>query len=169
MLLIVLRLVHIVCGVFWAGTIFFFVSYLEPAVRAAGPDGGKVMMQLFARRYLTALPAIAGLAILSGSWLLWITSAGFSSTWMKSPIGRGITIGASSALIAFVIGVAFMRPAAVRVWAIARELPQVQDEGRRAALMAEAGSLRDKARTSARVVAVFLFIAVAAMATARYL
>ena len=169
MLLIVLRLIHIVCGVFWAGTIFFFVSYLEPAIRTVGPDGAKVMMQLFARRYLNVLPGVAALAILSGSWLLWITSAGFSSTWMKSPLGRGITIGATSALVGFVIGVAVMRPAAMRLWAIAREMPQVQDEGRRGALMAEAGSLRDKSRTSARAVAVFLFIAVAAMATARYL
>jgi hypothetical protein len=168
MLILVLRLIHIVCGVFWAGTIFFFVSYLEPAVRSTGPDGAKVMMQLFSRRYLTVLPMIAALAILSGLWLIWITSGGFSSTWFKSPLGRGISLGAAAALVAFVIGVAVMRPAAMRLWAIAREMPQAQDEGRRAALMAEAGTLRDKARTSARVVAVFLFIAVAGMATARY-
>jgi hypothetical protein len=167
--LIFLRLIHIVLGVAWAGTIFFFVTYLEPSVRAVGPDGGKVMLQLFSRRYLNVLPAVAGLTILSGLAMLWITSNGFDPVWMRSRMGIGLSIGAACALIAFGIGMAVMRRAAVRLWAIMRAMPQINDESERAARMAEAQSLRDRARTSARWVAALLLIAVGAMAVSRYL
>ena len=167
-LVFVLRLLHIVCGVFWAGAIFFFVTYVEPAVRAAGPDGAKVLLHMFLRRYLTVLPIMAAITILSGVWLMWITSMGFAPFWWKTPLGQGITVGAVAAIVGFVIGLAVMRPATVRLWTIARTMPQLQDEGRRAALVAEAASLRNKARYSARAVAVFLLVAVVSMATAMY-
>jgi hypothetical protein len=83
-LVTVLRLVHIGGGVYWAGTIFFFVSILQPAVQDLGPDGGKVMVKLFERGYLTILPIIATLTIVSGFWLLWLFSAGFNATYMGS-------------------------------------------------------------------------------------
>jgi hypothetical protein len=59
--MITLRLVHIALGVFWAGTIFFFVMFLEPSVRAAGPDGARVMQGLQKRQFLNVMPVIAGL------------------------------------------------------------------------------------------------------------
>ena len=34
---LVLRLVHIVFGVFWVGAAFFLAMFLEPSIRAAGP------------------------------------------------------------------------------------------------------------------------------------
>ena len=36
-LMIVLRLIHIGTAVFWGGSAFFMVSFLTPAVQAAGP------------------------------------------------------------------------------------------------------------------------------------
>ena len=62
--MILLRIVHIGFGVFWAGTIFFFVLLLEPSLRGAGPAAGPVMGGLIARGYLTILPAAAALTIL---------------------------------------------------------------------------------------------------------
>ena len=50
--LVVLRVVHVVGGVFWAGAVLFVVHFLEPAVRDAGPDGAKVGPALQKRRYL---------------------------------------------------------------------------------------------------------------------
>ena len=86
-LAIVLRLIHILGGVYWAGTIFFFVTFLEPSLRALGPDGGKVLIEFFERGHLELLPAVAVVTMLSGSWLLWIVSAGFDSAWMGSRVG----------------------------------------------------------------------------------
>jgi len=70
-LLIVLRVVHVVGGVFWGGAILFVVHFLEPAVRDAGPDGAKVMQALQKRRYLDVMPVVAALTVVSGYWLYW--------------------------------------------------------------------------------------------------
>jgi hypothetical protein len=167
-LLIPLRIIHVACGVYWAGTLFFFVTYLEPGVRAAGPEGGKVMAQLFARRFLNVLPAVALLTILSGLWLLWIVSDGFRGQWMGSAMGVTLSLGGAVALGAFLLGVLVMRPAAQHVWRIGRELPQVADEARRDALAAELQAHRRRSATTARVVAALLAIAVVCMSVARY-
>jgi hypothetical protein len=62
-----------------------------------------------------------------------------------------------------------MRPAAARIWDIARKLPQEPDEAARNALMAEMGELRVRSVLGARIVFALLAGAVALMAVARYL
>ena len=37
-LMIALRIIHVVAGVFWAGSAFFMVMILEPRLRALGPQ-----------------------------------------------------------------------------------------------------------------------------------
>jgi hypothetical protein len=166
--MIILRLVHITLGVFWAGTIFFFVTFLEPSMREAGPDGARVMQGLQKRHYLNFMPLIAGLTILSGIVLYWRVSAGFASAWITSRIGLGLTVGAVASLVAFAVGVFGMRRAALRAASKSAAL-QGSEGAARDALMAEIQALRGRARTSARWVAVLLAIAVATMAVARYL
>jgi hypothetical protein len=167
--LIVLRLMHIGFGVFWAGAIFFFVFFLEPSVRAAGPDGATVMRGIQQRHYLNILPTIAILTILSGITLYWRISAGFEPAWITSPVGLGYTCGGIASLIAFGIGFFVMRRSALKAAGVGAALQQASEGEAGDALMAQAQTLRQRIRTSARWVAVFLGIAVAAMAVARYL
>ena len=167
--MIALRLLHIVLGVFWAGTIFFFVIFLEPSVRAAGPDGASVMRGLQKRQFLNVMPLVAGLTILSGIALYWRVSAGLTPTWITSPVGISLTVGGLASVLAFVIGVFVMRRAGLRAAALASELQQSPDGPAQDALRAELQLLRTRARTSARVVAVLLGVAVATMAVGRYL
>jgi hypothetical protein len=168
-LLTVLRLIHILGGVYWAGTMFFFVTFLEPSLRSLGPDGGKVMIRLFERGYTKVLPAIAIMTVLSGFWMLWILSSGFDATYMGSSIGMALSTGGALALIALIIGVAFIRPAADRIWAIARQLGDAKDEATRAGLMGEMQAMRAKTVGGSRVVFALLIGAVALMAIARYI
>ena len=167
-MIILLRILHIVLGVYWVGTIFFFVTYLEPSLRAVGPDAGKVMMQIFVRRYLTILPLIAVLTVLAGLGLIWKVSNGFDPSWMGSHMGITLSAGGASAIIALGIGIGVTRRAGVRMWAIMRQMPQVTSDTERAALMAEAGVLRNRSAVSSRWIAVLLLIAVLCMAVARY-
>ncbi len=167
--MITLRLVHIVLGVFWAGTIFFFVIFLEPSVRAAGPDGARVMQGLQRRGFLNILPLIAGLTILSGIALYWRVSAGLNPTWITSSVGISLTVGGLASVLAFVIGVFVMRRAALRAAALGAALQQSPNGPAQDALQAEIQALRLRARTSARWVAALLAIAVATMAVGRYL
>jgi hypothetical protein len=45
-----LRFVHIVSGVFWAGAVFLMVGFIFPAVRASGPQAGRFMEEVARRR-----------------------------------------------------------------------------------------------------------------------
>lgn len=168
-LITALRLVHIGGGVYWAGTIFFFVTIFQPAVQDMGPDGGKVMMKLFERGYLTVLPVIATLTIVSGFWLLWLLSAGFNATYMGSRLGIALSTGGLLATVAWIAGILVMRPAARRIWDIARELPTITDEKTRADRLAQMGHLRTRTSTSGQIIFGLLVGAVALMAIARYL
>ena len=91
--LVLLRVVHVLCGVFWAGALMFAVIFLEPSVRASGPEGAKVMRALIQRHYLTVVPVVGALTILSGLWLMWIVSGGFGVIYMA---GHGVTWGTGS-------------------------------------------------------------------------
>lgn len=164
-----LRLIHILGGVFWAGTMFFFVTFLEPTLRSLGPDGGKVMIGLFERGYMKVLPIVATLTVLSGFWLLWIVSGGFQPSYMGSPIGIGLSSGGTLAIIALLIGIVVMRPVGARIWAISLQLPRETSEATRGALIAEMGQLRTRTVFAARLVFALLIGAVALMALARYL
>src|SRR3954471_21083953 len=44
--LLILRLLHIGCGITWAGTVIFVAFFLDPAVKSVGPDGTRFMQQL---------------------------------------------------------------------------------------------------------------------------
>lgn len=164
----VLRAVHIVCGVYWAGTIFFMATLLQPSVADAGPEGGKVMRSLMRRRFFEILPAMAIITILSGIELFRRVSGGFAAGWFASRPGLSLTIGAVAGLVAFTIGMAVMRPAAKRVGPLAESVQQMPQGADRDARLAEVQRLRRRAAFVGRVAAVLLAIAVVLMATWRY-
>ena len=153
---------------FWAGTVFFIVLFLEPSVRAAGPDGAKVMRGIQQRNLLNILPVVAALTILSGVALYWRASVGFNGDWMASRIGTSLTIGAVASIAAFVIGIFVMRASTLRAGRLAATALQ-SDDDTKVALMGEVQALRIRARTSARWVAALLAVAVATMSVGRYL
>jgi uncharacterized membrane protein len=167
-LIIVLRLIHILAGVYWAGTIFFFTTFLEPSLRSMGPDGGKVMVRFMERGYMKLMPAVAMTTVLSGIALLWIMSDGFKPAYMGSPMGIALSTGGALAIVSIVYGVSVLRPAGERIGKIAGELPQAS-EASKAALMSEMEKLRNKTAVGARIVFGMLVVAVALMAGGRYI
>jgi len=166
--LLLLRFIHIVGGVFWAGTMIFAAVFLEPSVREAGPDGAKVMQGLMRRRYLTIMPIVAVLTILAGVGLLEQVSGGFHPEWMGTPTGITLSLGAAVAIVAFLIGMFFVRPAALRLTTLVPQAMQTPEGPSRAALMAEVQGLRTRLRRGGRVVAALLGVTTIAMAVARY-
>jgi uncharacterized membrane protein len=166
---IALRLLHIVFGVYWVGAILFFVTFLQPSLRDAGPDGMKVVQQIVRRGYLNILPVIAGLTMLAGLVLYWQDAKAMDGVWMSSGIGRALSVGSVAAIVAFLVGFFVMRGSIVRAMALGRSLAQLAEGPERQARMAEIDRLRRRAAISSHWVAGLLLIAVAAMAVARYL
>jgi uncharacterized membrane protein len=168
-LLLLLRVVHILLGVFWAGTIIFAGVLLMPSVRDAGPDGGKVMLALMRRGYMTVVPVAALLTILSGIWLYGMNISLAGPVWAGSMPARVYGIGAVAALVAFVLGMTVMRPNAVKLRVIMEALPGTPEGPARAALMAEMTTPRAKMTAAAPWVAGLLAVSTVCMAVARYL
>lgn len=168
-LITVLRLIHILGGVYWAGTVFFFTTFLEPSLRSMGPDGGKVMVRFMERGYMKLMPVVAIATTLSGIWLLWIMSDGFSASYMGSPMGIAFSTGGGLALASITYGLGVLRPAGERIVQLARSAQQESNDVTRGVLVAEMDSLRAKTALGARIVFVMLVGAVALMATARYM
>jgi len=158
-MLLVMRVLHIAMGVFWAGTMMFNAAFLMPAFRDAGPDGAKVAAALARRRFLDIMPWIAALTIVSGIWLYWFDSVGFRPPFMRSRMGISLGVGALAAVIAFILGVAVMRPAMNKAMRLGQDPAQ----------QAAAQALRVRAGIMGRVIAALLGIAVAGMAVARYI
>lgn len=168
-MLIGLRLIHIVCGVFWAGTLIFMAMFFFPSVNDAGPDGGKVVAALQRRGFLNIMPAIAILTVLSGLVMFWRLSDGFQNGWMQSPTGTTLSIGALAAIVALGLGLAILRPRALRVSALMQELASAPAGPERDAKMATVQTLRASTTLAGRWIAVFLAIATVCMAVARYI
>jgi hypothetical protein len=167
-LFLVMRVLHVLCGIFWAGALIFMALFLTPAIRDAGPDGAKVALGLQRRRLLDIMPLVAVVTILSGLWLLWRVSGGFQATFFHTGTGTAISVGATAALVALVLGLGVMRPAmtgAFRITQAAAAAPPSE----RDAQLATAQRLRLRAAAAGRSVAGLLTIAVMAMAIARYL
>src|SRR3954451_23777657 len=95
----VLRLLHILTGVFWVGAVLFTARFLMPALRAAGPAAGAVMAQLGQRKMPMVMMAVALVNIASGIWLMTIVSGGDMGAWMRSGPGRTFALGGAIAIV----------------------------------------------------------------------
>jgi hypothetical protein len=167
-LLLIFRVIHVVAGVFWTGTMFFMVLLLEPSVRSVGSDGAKVMGALQARGFMNIMPVVALLTILSGIGLYWRILGPPGPAWVASSYGVVLAAGGIAALVAFVIGIAVMRPATLAAGTIMRSAGGLPAGPEREAVLQEVQVLRGRSRRAARLVVVLLMLAVVAMAVARY-
>jgi len=166
-MLLVLRLIHVVGGILWAGFAIFIPTFLGPAIADAGPDGGKVMVALFRRGLMNIVPALGVLTLLSGFWLFWLASSG-NPGYMGSRMGMALGTGGTLALLGFIVGMTVLRPSMMRVVAIAQQLPAATPADRER-LQADVARFRARGAAAGRAVAALLLLAATAMAVARYL
>ena len=164
----VLRLVHILSGAFWYGTLIFTARFLMPSLRAAGPAAGPVMAQLNQRKLPMAMMGAGILNVVSGIWLMFILSGGDPGAWMQTGMGRTLGIGGVLALLALIIAMIVNPRAAKRLGEIAavaakRAGPGPPEEA------AEVARLQKRMAIGTVVAAALLTLAVSAMAVARYL
>jgi uncharacterized membrane protein len=92
-LTIILRLIHIIGGVFWVGTSLLFDFFVIPSARAS-IEAGQKFLGIFIKTHLGEVHGISAiLTVLAGAGLYWIDSGGFASGWMTSGSGLGFGIG----------------------------------------------------------------------------
>lgn len=165
---LLLRVLHVVLGVFWGGAVLLNAFFLQPALRDAGPEGGKVMAALLRRGFMTAMPVAAIITLVSGLWLYWRVSGGFQAEYVHSAGGMTLAIGGVCAIVGFAIGMVAIRPNMGKAAALMQAASQAS-ESERNANIAQAQVLRQRAATAGNVVNVLIIIAILAMAVGRYL
>jgi uncharacterized membrane protein len=169
MLMILLRLIHIIGGVFWVGTVFLIAWFLMPAQRAMGPAGLTFVEELMIRKKLRvyliltmALTILSGLAMYARYMML------SHGQWGSSTMGEVLGFGALCGIVAGGIGASSGRRMGMKMVAIGEA---IRNSGGppSAAQQAELHTIENKAAGEMKLVAALLVIAVAAMASARYL
>jgi hypothetical protein len=166
--LLVIRTLHIVVGALWAGGIVLAALYVFPSVQAAGPAGGAVMKELVLVRRLPAyMMSLGGLTILSGAAMFGSDVSG-SDTWMRSPFGHAISIGAALGVIALLFGSIINVPTAKRLGALAAAA-QSAGGAPDPATAAQMQRLQRRMLSVTRLVAGLIVLSAIAMASARYL
>lgn len=164
-----LRLTHVLLGAFWVGAGLFFTLFLGPAVRAAGPDGGKVMAKLqLSTGWPKMIAAAAGLTVVSGILLFVRNWLAIGSGWLTSGPGIGFALGGLAGLAGAIHGGAVLgrlsRTIAQRGEAIqAAGRPPTAEES------AELAALQQEVDNASRISAILLTIAILLMAVSRYL
>jgi uncharacterized membrane protein len=163
-LMIVLRLLHIVGGVFWVGTAIFTRFFLVPSVAATAESGQAFMRHLTTRTGLTRRVTLASyLTVVSGAILYWIDSQGFTSAWQSSGAGVGFGLGALAGLVGFGYGQIVGRNATL-IGKLGSEIQGKPTPEQIAAL----DQARRKMSSASAVSTAFLIASLVFMASARY-
>lgn len=161
------RIIHVLGGVIWVGSMFFVSMFLIPSVTEAGPDGAKVMAGMAKRKWMIVVPIIALLTMLSGIWLFWRVSMGFNSAYMSSGPGRTYSLGGTMAIIGFLIGITVTRPAMMKIGRLTASLANASP-AERETIMSEVEKTRTRGERWGRVIAFLLIGAATLMALGRY-
>ena len=167
--ILVLRIVHIFSGVFWAGSALLFAGFIEPTVRQSGADGGRFVQRLSSQtRYPVFMGIAAILATTSGLWMFWIDSGRLNSAWLATGTGLALATGGVCGTIAAVIGITVQFRSTARLESLGKSV-QASGAPPTPAQAHEIQVLQDRLRAGGRWTAVLLAITVLAMASARYL
>jgi len=165
--LLILRLVHILGGIFWVGSGLFNAFFLLPVLRESGPAAANVMMGLQRRKMLVWIPVAAILTMLAGLRLMMIASNNFSRAYFATPSGKGYAVAGIMAIVAFLVGMIVARPGAAKMSELSSIA--VSDEINRDRIKAEIAALQKRVAMSSTTSTLLLILSAIGMAVARYL
>ena len=161
-----IRALHVLTAAFWLGAAAYGAWWVMPAIEESGPSGGAVMQALQRRGVIVLFPIVAGITVLTGIWLYWHYTAGFTPEISRSHAGIAFSVGGATGVLAFLLGAVVgassgraNRTAAKAATASAAE---------RADLLATVAKLRRRATTANRAAAALLIVTILLMAVALY-
>lgn len=165
-MMIAFRLIHVFAGVFWAGAVFFAVSFLLPSVRDAGPAGGAVMRHLVGiRKYPRAMFIVAIVTTVSGFALYGLNISLSNGAFARSRAGMTYGLGGVAAILTLLVGAVILTPASARLGVVTASIAGGTPTPEQAA---EIGHLQARLTFGSRLAAVCLAITVLTMAVGRY-
>jgi uncharacterized membrane protein len=98
------RTLHILFAASWFGAAAVLTLYLLPVLRQLGASGETTLQALTGRGLHRFMAASSGVTVLSGLWLYWTLTAGFSASAMSSTAGMVFGLGGLAGLLAAMLG-----------------------------------------------------------------
>lgn len=159
-----LRIIHIVGGVFWVGGTLMMTFFIGPTIGATAEAGQRFVGYLMNNLKLSnRMSAVAGSTVLAGA-ILYGLDARAGTAWVRSGMGIGLGIGAVFALLGFVTGIMIGQTTK----AMAQLGAQFQGKPT-AAQMTQMQTIQKQQRMYSLISAAALLVAVVFMAISRYL
>ncbi len=94
--MVILRIVHIVTGVIWVGSLFVVVVFVQPSAATLGEAGAPFISELRRRRFVDVVFIDAVFTVVAGSFLYWRDWHSYPNfgDWVGSSFGTALTVGA---------------------------------------------------------------------------
>jgi uncharacterized membrane protein len=160
----ILRFLHIVAGITWAGSALLMNLIIGPAIGATGDAGKQFAGHLATKTFFPKFMMTSALTtVLAGTVLYGFNSNGFSSGWMMTGTGIGFGIGGAAGIGAFVFGFMITKTNS----ALAALGAQIQGKPTDAQ-MAQLGALRKRQTFVVTANTICMIIAITFMASARF-
>jgi hypothetical protein len=160
----VLRLIHIVGGMYWFGVVLAMYFFIAPSVAATGDSGQQFMKYLGGKSGFSNSILWAALSAgIAGAWLYWLDSNGLQSDWMKSSSGSLFGIGGLFGALALTFGIIVNRTTA----ALGKLGAQIQGKPT-AEQMAQMQMLQKRNGMLLKYTAYTLIVSAVCMALARF-
>lgn len=167
-MMILLRLIHIVGAIFWVGSAMFTGFFLIPSLKETPATMGAVAQALAKRGFMTVMPMVGLLVILSGATMIWITSGGHLHEYMGTASGHTFTMAGGLGILSLLVGVIFTKPANMRAGAIGAQIAAATDPAEKGRLGQEMAAAQKKAAMWTMIVTILMVFAAMGMAIARY-
>ena len=164
---IVLRLLHILGGIFWVGSGLLSFFFLSPAAQATKETGQKFMGYIAQKTSLVTFIYIAAYTTVgAGAVLYWIDSNGLKLNWIRTGPGIGFGLGAIAALVGLYYGVKVGHSTT----ALGKLGMEIQSQGTPPTeeQLKSMQTLQAQLKTGGLVNIIGLILAAVLMATARY-
>ncbi len=164
-LMVVLRVVHVVFGIYIAGSYLFMVPILEPRLKRLGPAiQGPVMRALMP--ILTPINGISFIVIIgTGVAMTLIMRSGALNTLFVTAWGWAMSIGLVATVAVMIVGFGFLMPRGIRMDRLGRSIEgraPTPDEGK------QLERLSAQVEALSRANLVLIVIALATMVASRY-
>ena len=166
--LLVLRFIHIVASVCWAGGGFIFFLFVEPTAKALAPTGMQFVDHMVTKRRFSIFMVVSStLTVLTGAVLIWQYASGNWLSYVKTGPGLGFALGSMVGVAVYLVGMLGVNPRAIRLSKIGQEIqaaggPPTPAQG------AELQKLDREMSTLGLVDFLLVALALGLMASARY-
>ena len=162
----IIRLLHVLLGVFWVGSVLFTVLILKPRLAKLGPNFEKPVMGALMPRVVPAMFASAVIVFITGSILTFNMRAGDLGSLLTTGWGLMISLGIVATLAAMSVGLGGLTPTGIKMGKISDQLNGQPPTPTQAATLARLGRRMDLLE---RVDFVLVLLALATMPLARFM